>query len=54
MWIRLKHHLGPETLNMIAIIALMGIFAAGVLYEAAAFKGPTRTTQLAITSPQPF
>jgi hypothetical protein len=54
MWIRLKHRLVPETLNMIAIIALMGIFAAGVLYEAAAFKGPTRTTQLAATTPQPF
>jgi hypothetical protein len=54
MWIRLKHRLVPETLNMIAIIALMGIFAAGVLYEAAAFKVPAKTTQLAVVSSQPF
>ena len=51
MRLHLRGRYGPERLNLLAMVALMGLFAAAVLYEGVSLRVQPRTAQLAVPSP---
>ena len=50
MQLHLRERCTAERLNLLAMIALLGLFAAGVLYEGASLRAEPRTSQLAVPS----
>jgi hypothetical protein len=50
---RFKDRCAPETLNLVAMIALMTVFASSVLYAGASLEPPARTAQLAVPTLAP-
>jgi hypothetical protein len=44
---RFKFKSAPETLSLFAIILVMIVFGAGIVYEGVSFKGSQKTTQVA-------
>jgi hypothetical protein len=50
---RLKGRFDSETLNLIAVIAFMAVFAAGLFYAGDSFRVPQRTAQLAVPNMNP-
>ncbi len=54
MRLHFKDRGAPETLNLFAIVVLMGLFAAGLFYAGASFRVPPRTAQLAVPNSEPF
>jgi hypothetical protein len=50
MRLHLRGRYAPERLNLLAMVALMGLFAAAVLYEGVSLRVQPRTAQLAVPS----
>ncbi len=50
---RFKFKSAPETLGLFAIILVMIIFGAGIVYEGELFKGSQRTAQFAASDWNP-
>jgi hypothetical protein len=51
MRLHLRERCTSERLNLLAMIVLVGLFAAGVVCEGVSLKAEPRTTQLAVPSP---
>jgi hypothetical protein len=50
---RLKERCAPETLNLIALIAIMALFAGGLLYAGESLSVPQQAAQLSIPNSNP-
>jgi|HubBroStandDraft_2_1064218.scaffolds.fasta_scaffold2173352_1 hypothetical protein len=50
---RFKERPAPETLNLLAVIAFMALFAGGLVYAGESLREPQRTAQLAVPNLNP-
>jgi hypothetical protein len=53
MQLHFKGRCAPEILNLLAVIALMTVFAAGLFYAGESFREPQRIAQLAVPNLNP-